>query len=240
MRVVELMTPSVISVQANQTVGEARALMRAYHIEHLPVFAGSLPRGVVTQRDLGSGPRQESCLDDVLLDDLLCHGERAPRSAWVSPLTTEHEARALLEEWPQGCLLVWQGGGMALGIVTHSDLAAMPGEERRAELGQARGHPRATLGVSAWEATGDTQVVVRIEDLSATGARVTNSEAPIGLGDSVALEWTLPGDSEEILAAARVVRTSGDVHAVEFTLLCDAEVSRIKAFVRAGLAAHRH
>jgi CBS domain-containing protein len=52
MRVGEIMTRPVISVPVDATIAEAAELMKRYDIGFLPVIAGDILVGVVTDRDL--------------------------------------------------------------------------------------------------------------------------------------------------------------------------------------------
>jgi acetoin utilization protein AcuB len=52
LKVVEHMTPIPYSIDSDQSLARAHAMMRDHQIRHLPVFAGGRLVGILTDRDL--------------------------------------------------------------------------------------------------------------------------------------------------------------------------------------------
>lgn len=105
----DYMTPSPESVEVSQTVGEARALMDAHDIRHLPVLDGRMLVGVVTDRDV-RGLAPELRVDEVMT--------AAPYS--VSPTTPlEVAARHMARHKLGSC--VAEEAGRVIGVLTTTD-----------------------------------------------------------------------------------------------------------------------
>jgi CBS domain-containing protein len=233
MRLVDLMTPHVITAQASQTVAEAHGLLRLYRIEHLPVLAGAELRGIVTEQDLIRAALGSEAATMISLDDLLCGAGRR-RVVTASPLATVEEARTLLDGWPSGYLLVRNSAGEILGIVTATDLADLAPSRHSQMAG--RNAPRIATDLEVREFVTDEPASLRFCNLSTGGALVTSAGEAPPAGEVVALEWTLPDDEDPLWAAGRVVRQSawGDTapHAVEFVALSSGDQARIARYVR--------
>ncbi len=242
MRVIELMTPAMVTAQASQSVAEACVLFRLYRVEHLPVLAGAVLRGVIGAADVRRlGTVDAEVLASVCLDDLLATSRRT-RAIVASPLTTVEEARILLDDWPEGCLLVQARDGELLGLVSGRDLDGLPSRGESFDP-PGRLEPRAPLDLPARELVTDAPVSVRLLDLSTTGALVSSAGRPPPLGALVVLEWSLGGEDAPLSAEARVVRHAGrgapGPHAVELVSVTHRDRERIAAWVETVLAPGR-
>jgi acetoin utilization protein AcuB len=118
MDVRDAMTPRPVVVAPEQTVAEAQGLMRRGRFRHLPVVAGGVLAGVVTERDLHAA-------DSIVLNPE--QANRPVRSRMTRNLITvapddpvEHAARLMLEN-KIGCLPVLDGSDL-VGIITEADI----------------------------------------------------------------------------------------------------------------------
>jgi CBS domain-containing protein len=250
MRLLDFMTPTVVTAQAHETIDEARSLMQLYRSEHLPVFAGQELRGVLRSRDVHAGVTDAppDASSGTCLDDLLASGQ-GRRTAAVTPMTSIEEARWLMESLSSGCLLVTNKAGELLGIVTASDLreAADLDHDLRdpATHGSERSDPRTSTDLDAHEFLSDQPGTTAICNLSAGGALLHGFGSAPAVGDVVALEWRLPGDDDELWAAGRVVREvplgGGDehtAHAIEFVAIAEGDRARVRRYVANRLAGY--
>jgi len=130
MRLRDVMSVDVITVEADDPASVARATMRRHRIRHLVVVEGERLVGIVSERDLG-GTRGAASRRDRSVRDLMTVD---PVSA--SPATTLRQAANLMRGRTIGCLLVVDDGRLA-GIVTTTDLLDQLG----------RGATRPTIGI---------------------------------------------------------------------------------------------
>lgn len=127
MRVKELMTTALITVNEHDTLVRARELMLAHRIRHLPVVDGANRFiGLLTQRDLLAA--SVTLADADQLDTLMAArtvGEVMNRDLLAVDQETDlvEAARSLLEH-KFGCLPVLHDGYLA-GIVTEADFVRL-------------------------------------------------------------------------------------------------------------------
>ena len=113
MRIQELMTTNVHSVESGATLAKARDLMKARGIRHLVVKQGGRLAGIVSERDVG-GPRGAAPAGTV--EGAMSHGVVS-----IAPDATLRDAANLLRGHLIGCLPVMDDDRL-VGIVTISDV----------------------------------------------------------------------------------------------------------------------
>ncbi|MCP3097514.1 CBS domain-containing protein [Myxococcus sp. K15C18031901] len=128
MRVDELMTKNLETIEADETLRVAALRMRTCNIGALPVMEGGQLVGMLTDRDvtvrataLGQHPdhtRVRECMTFALIT--------------CSPDTTLDEAEQLMEQKMVRRLVVVDGDRVPLGILSLDDLATVPTEVLRA------------------------------------------------------------------------------------------------------------
>lgn len=112
MMVRDVMTRELVTITPESSCEEARRLMDAHRIRHLPVVKAGRLVGMVSDRDLRSAAAQAP----GVVADLM-----TPDPVTVTPATrVEHAARLLLDA-RFGSLPVVDGDALA-GIVTYTDL----------------------------------------------------------------------------------------------------------------------
>jgi acetoin utilization protein AcuB len=118
MRLQDIMSREVKSVEMTTTVGEAKSLMRMNRIRHLLVLEGGDVIGVVSDRDLGgrAASGDERQLGTVMTENVVT----------AEPKTTVRQAANLLRGRSIGCLPIVEDG-KAVGIVTTTDLLDLIG-----------------------------------------------------------------------------------------------------------------
>lgn len=116
MRVYEVMTKAVETVNPAVLASEAKTRMRQKHIHHLVVTQGSELRGVVSERDLG-GPKLPKALGRWTVEDLM-----TSPVVTVTTRTPVRRAAALMKGRSIGSLVVTSANGNVAGIVTVADL----------------------------------------------------------------------------------------------------------------------
>jgi len=126
MRVRELMSGAVVSVDPGTSVTDARARMARERIRHLVVLEGREIVGIITDRDIRLNlPSQATSLSvyevNYLLEKLTV-GEAMTRSViMVGPDRDAREAAQLMLDHRIGALPVVDGGTV-VGIVTETDM----------------------------------------------------------------------------------------------------------------------
>jgi len=115
MRLRDVMSVDVITIEAEASASAARTTLRRHRIRHLVVVEGERLVGVVSERDLG-GTRGAASKQDHAVRDLMTAD---PVSA--SPATTLRQAANLMRGRTVGCLVVVENGRV-VGIVTTTDL----------------------------------------------------------------------------------------------------------------------
>lgn len=135
MRVSDLMTKEVTTLERNQVLKIADDLMQQERIRHLPVLEDGEVVGVVSQRDLfrsalarclGYGEHGQSrLLAQLVVKQVMTRDVRT-----IAPDAPAEEAARIMTEAKIGCLVVVAADGSLAGILTESDFVrqfAAPG-----------------------------------------------------------------------------------------------------------------
>lgn len=131
MRIADIMSEHVITIDALDTAESAFDVMKERVIHHLAVTERGRLVGVISERDLG-GPRGTAVRRDRRVLDLMSR-----HVAMISPRTTVREAANKMRNQNIGSLLVVNGEKLC-GIVTVSDLLDLLG----------RGHEKPTAATT--------------------------------------------------------------------------------------------
>jgi CBS domain-containing protein len=115
MRVNDVMTTPVQTVDQNEPAERAYDVMHMRHIHHLVVTNGKKVVGILSERDLGGG-RGDAVRRGRIVADLM-----TPDVVDASPDTTLKEAANKMRGRSIGCLVVRERGRLR-GIVTVTDL----------------------------------------------------------------------------------------------------------------------
>lgn len=126
MIVKDVMKKTVISVEPETTVTEAKELMNKKNISKLPVISKGKLVGIITKNDLlQAGPSLATTLDmyeiGYLLSKLTVKKIMCNKVITVGPDEVVEEAAHIMVEKQVGCLPVVKGGA-CVGIITESDL----------------------------------------------------------------------------------------------------------------------
>jgi CBS domain-containing protein len=136
MRVYEVMSKSVETVQPQVAASEAKTRMRHRRIRHLVVTRGGQLQGIVSERDLG-GAKLPRSLGAWTVADLM-----TTPVVTVTSRTPVRRAAALMKGRSIGSLVVTSQNGNVAGIVTVSDLleliAHQPAELSKRESRERR------------------------------------------------------------------------------------------------------
>jgi CBS domain-containing protein len=116
MRVYEVMSKAVETVNPAVHASEAKTRMRQKKIHHLVVTEGSQLQGIVSDRDLG-GPKLPKVLGKWTVGDLM-----TSPVITVTTRTPIRRAAALMRGRSIGSLVVTSAHGKVAGIVTVADL----------------------------------------------------------------------------------------------------------------------
>ena len=131
LRVRDVMTPEVATLERNDRLTLADDLMRLGRIRHLPVLGddGEEVVGIVSQRDLFRGAlaralgfgeyAQRKTLDSLLVKEVMTDGVIT-----TAPDVSLDAAARLMMERKIGCLPVVEGGRL-VGILTEGDFVAL-------------------------------------------------------------------------------------------------------------------
>lgn len=129
MKIREIMSRPVETLDRNDTLSLAGDLMNMKRIRHLPVLDEGNVVGIVTQRDLfraglstvmGFGSKaQKEFMRTVLVKEVMNEGVIT-----ISPEADVPEAARLMLEKKIGCLPVVEGGRL-IGLVSESDLVRL-------------------------------------------------------------------------------------------------------------------
>ena len=130
LRVRDVMTPDVTTLQRNDKLTLADDIMRLGRIRHLPVLDedGQLA-GILTQRDLFRGALAKALgygerAQRQLMDTLVVKEVMTSEVLTTTPDTPLAEAAKVLVERKIGCLPVVDGGRL-IGIITEADFVAL-------------------------------------------------------------------------------------------------------------------
>ena len=121
------MTPNVITVDKNDSLGSALRLMRENRIRRLPVVSGGRLVGIVSDRDLkGALPSRATSLDvwelHALIDKLKVSEIMTKNVVTTKPgATIERVAMIMMERKIEGLPVLDAKGGL-VGIVTEGDV----------------------------------------------------------------------------------------------------------------------
>ncbi len=128
MQVYQAMTPDVMCVPPEATLMEAACLMRSLDVGPLPVCEGDRLLGMVTDRDItvrataeGYDPRATHVADVMTARVVCCRDSDDVR-----------EAAKLMQRRQLRRLVVVNGGGRLVGIVSLGDLALQTGDDKLA------------------------------------------------------------------------------------------------------------
>jgi CBS domain-containing protein len=128
MRIGELMTQGLETIEAEATLRAAAERMRSYGIGALPVMDGGQLVGMVTDRDItvrataaGKDPNRTRVREAMTHAVITCDAD--------APLT---EAEHLMEEKAVRRLVVLDAYKKPVGLISLDDLATVPGEARHA------------------------------------------------------------------------------------------------------------
>jgi CBS domain-containing protein len=136
MRVYEVMSKAVETVQPKVAASEAKTRMRARKIRHLVVTHGGQLQGIVSERDLG-GAKLPKTLGAWTVGDLM-----TSPVVTVTSRTPIRRAAALMKGRSIGSLVVTSQNGNVAGIITVSDLldliARQPAELSKREMRERR------------------------------------------------------------------------------------------------------
>ncbi len=111
MLVLHRMSKKVITVDPDQSPGEARKLLQRHRIRQLPVLRKQRLVGIITDRDLRSAPATTETVAEVM----------TTKPAVISPDASVDEAARLLRTRKFGALPVIDGAKL-VGILTASDV----------------------------------------------------------------------------------------------------------------------
>jgi len=138
MRLGEIMTTRVVTIDSSATASAARSRMKNRRIRHLVVMENGSIAGILSERDLGgpdgSDVRMERSVRDLMTPDVTTAG----------PETTLAEAAELMLARQIGCLPVLDGGRL-VGIITATDVLDELGRESRSRPATAGGRRRAAF-----------------------------------------------------------------------------------------------
>ncbi len=126
MIVKDVMKKTVISVEPETTVPEAKELMNKNNISKLPVIKGGKLVGIITKNDLlQAGPSLATTLDmyeiSYLLSKLNVKKIMTTKVITCTPDDVVEEAARIMVEKQIGCLPVVKNG-VVVGIITENDL----------------------------------------------------------------------------------------------------------------------
>jgi len=124
-KVEDIMTPDPMTMDPNQTVGDAYALMRERGFRHVPVSESGLLLGLISMTDIG---HLGAKVPEVLAHPL--HEVMTKKLITCRPTESVQKAAVMMASNKINCLLVTVGGKLA-GIVTTYDLLdALAKDER--------------------------------------------------------------------------------------------------------------
>jgi len=126
MRVGEIMTRNVVTVPVDATLTEAAGLMKAYEIGFLPVVAGDILVGVVTDRDLvtrGMCERMNPLLTPV-------REVMSTTTVWCYAHDVLTDAADILADNHLRRLVVVDTNNKLVGLLSLDDLAAHMSSDR--------------------------------------------------------------------------------------------------------------
>ena len=173
------MVSNPVTLAPEQTLREARALMRSNRISGLPVVSDGRLVGILTDRDLRFERNPERPVDEVMTgeDDLVT----------CSPGTGLERAKDLMQAHKIEKLLVVDDDGKLSGLITFKDLQA------------AAHHPRATRDPNGQLRCGAA--------IGVGGDRDERAAALVAAGVDVLVVDTAHGHSQGVLDATTTIRS---------------------------------
>lgn len=145
MRVYEVMSKAVDTVNPSVRASEAKTRMRQKKIRHLVVTDGSQLQGIVSDRDLG-GPKLPKVLGTWTVGDLM--------TAPVITVTTRTQVRraaTLMRGRSTGSLVVTSASGNVAGIVTVADLLEQLEKKTDRKSNRDKRREVATADETTWD-----------------------------------------------------------------------------------------
>lgn len=113
----EFLTPTPVTIQADENLSHARKLMETNHVRHLPVYSGTELVGVISERDLY-----------MVMGISECDWRTQRASLGMNPnplrVALDAEAKKVAEEMvgsKRDCALVEDDAGRLVGIFTDTD-----------------------------------------------------------------------------------------------------------------------
>jgi CBS domain-containing protein len=128
MRVLDLMTEEVVTLDRNDELALADDLMNLGRIRHIPVLDDDALAGIITQRDLFRSALLQSLGDGTIAQDraltwIRIKSVMSTDVVTVSPTTPVRVAAKLMIQQKVGCLPVLEQGKL-VGILTEADFVA--------------------------------------------------------------------------------------------------------------------
>jgi CBS domain-containing protein len=125
----EVMQREVVTLAPGETLDLTQDLMSLGRVRHLPVLEGGRLVGMVSQRDLLEASLSKTLEFDAgsrraFLRSVQAAEVMSRRVATIGPDTPLADAARRLVEHKIGCLVVVDGEGVLLGLVTDTDLLA--------------------------------------------------------------------------------------------------------------------
>ncbi len=207
------MIASPFTVRPNQTLKEALAVMHEHDVSGLPVVEGDVPVGILTARDVRFALNLDHKVSELMTQKLVT----------VPPGVSNERAKELLHQHRIEKLLVVDGAGKLVGLVTIKDLL------------QTDRHP---------EALKDDHGRLRVGAAIGPGAdRDERADALIAAGVDVIVIDTAHGHSKGVIDAVRAVKKrhpgvdiiAGNIATAEAAeALIDAGVDAIKVGIGPG------
>jgi IMP dehydrogenase len=187
-----------VTVDPDQTLADARNVMRRHEISGVPVVVDGKAVGILTGRDLRFERRLDRRVRDVMSTSLVT----------VPPGTGLEDAKDLLQEHKIEKLLVVDERGILRGLITIKDIESMGRHPKAARDGGGRLRCAAAVGVS--------------------GDRRERVAALVEAGVDVVVIDTAHGHSKGVLEASKDIRARypslvivvGNVATGEGTLAC--------------------
>lgn len=126
MRISELMTPKVVTLNASADLDLAEGIMASMRIRHLPVVAAGKLVGLVTHRDLlraslSSVRRHDPEAEDAFKRSVKIADIMRREVATIRPEADVRQAIAEMRAQKYGCLPVVDADEALVGIVTEAD-----------------------------------------------------------------------------------------------------------------------
>jgi len=193
-----------VTINPDQPLADAHALMRRYHISGIPVVDGAGGRlvGILTNRDVRFATDDRQPVKELMTRELIT----------VSEEVDSEEAKRLLHQHRIEKLLVTDSDGRCVGLVTVKDI-------EKAEL-----HP---------DACKDEQGRLRVAAAAGVGEKgVARAEALVGAEVDVVVVDTAHGHSKRVIDAVSQIKKLSNYAQVVAGNVATAEAA--KALIDAG------